>query len=193
MPSPLMKSVLPICSTERAIELGMDPAQTATCAQHEKKKIAGCPVWDACRFNRKEYGGFKGTRPHLIGVFLRDIEGGAKRDKCACYTFVSAYQPIMDFGLRLRQEGKPNYPTVKIIAQEGDPLKVWTYPQKVDANGNIRSLPRVAKEVIIPAFPDPTEVDADMEMEREIIDEYDDEVAEMTSAVRPGAPEAVKA
>jgi hypothetical protein len=194
MPSPINKSTLPICSTARARELGMDVSKVPTCAAHEGKKIAGCPVWDSCRFHRKEYGGFKGTRPHLLGVFLRDIEGGAKRDRCACFTFVSAYQPIMDFGLALRNEGKPNYPVVKIIAQEGDSIKVWTYPQVVDKNGNLKSLPRVAKDVTIEPFPDPTELDDNMEMERDIIEEYDDEVvAATTHTPKVGAPQAVKA
>jgi len=190
MPSLLMKSTLPICSTERAIELGMNPARTSTCAPHEKNKIAGCPVWDSCRFHRKEYGGFKGTRPHFIGYFLRDIEGGAKRDRCACFTFVAALQPIMDFGLMMRQQGKPNYPVVKIVAQEGEPIKVWTFPQTVGKDG-VRRTEKVAKEIILPKFPDPTEVDENLEFEREMQEEYDEGIAEQTVA-SPGSPLAVK-
>jgi hypothetical protein len=187
MPSPLSKSTLPICSTQRAIELGMDPAQTSTCAPHENRKTAGCPVWDSCRFHRKEYGGFKGTRPHFLGIFMRDIEGGAKRDQCACFTFVSAYQPIMDFGLMMRQTGRPNYPVVKIIGQEGDKIKVWRFPQTVGKDGQLHTT-RVAKEVVIPQFPDPTEVDENMEFEREAIEEYDADVLAETVHVPEADP-----
>jgi hypothetical protein len=191
MPSPLVKSHLPICSVQRARELKFDLNQVATCAppnslQSDGTRIKGCSCYESCRFDRPEYGGFKDTRPHLIGYYLRTIEGSAKKDICACHSFVATLQPRMDDGLRMRQEGAKNYEVVKIVAQEGDPIEVKRTTVITDKAGQRRWVTK-PESVIIPQFPDPLDNDPFLEYERDIIAEEEGEQVAQTTRHRPAA------
>lgn len=174
MPSPLVKSHLPICSTTRAKELGFDLNEVATCGPPnvtlpDGRKSRGCPLWEQCRFDRDEYGGFKGTGPKMVGVYARDIEGSARREHVACFTFVSAFQSRMDFGRQMRDAGAKVFEFIRIIGQEGDPIKVKrSYPVVV---GGKREWKDETKEIPIPAFPDPLVGDPFLEYERELMEE----------------------
>lgn len=171
MRSPLEKSPDAVCSVERARELGLDLKRVGTCAP-KSKGVRGCALSDSCRFHMQRYGGFKGTRPHYIGYFYRPLEGPPKVDICSCMTFVRSLQPQMDEGLALRMQGK-RHQVVRIVAQEGEKVKVRVSPQTVDAKGNLVTK-HTTKEIAVPTFPDPTALDGFMEYEREIMASFDD-------------------
>jgi len=175
MSSPLDKSQVPVCTVDRARELGLDVSKVPTCHPEKLNGVRGCSQWRSCRFNRPEFGGFKGTGPKMIGYFLRPYDGPPKTDICACHTFVMAVQPLMDEGIALRMQGKTGQ-VVRIVAQEGQPIKVRRFPQKM-VNGVLVTKPEVA-EIPVPAYPDPTELDQYMEYERDIMDQYAKEYAD---------------
>jgi len=170
MRSPLEKSIDPVCSLDRARELGLDVKKVPTCSPKESG-VRGCSLWSSCRFHQKRYGGFKGTRPHMVGYFFRPLNGPPKVDICSCVTFVRAMQPLMDEGLMMRQQNKP-HPVVRIVAQEGEPVKVKRSPQTVNSKGE-RVTKHEIQEVAVPKFPDPTALDSYMEYEREIMADFD--------------------
>lgn len=185
MRSPLEKSPDAVCSVDRARVLGLDLKRVGTCAV-KSKGVRGCSLWDSCRFHMKRNGGFKGTRPHNIGYFYRPLDGPPKVDICSCMTFIRSMQPQMDEGLALRMQGK-RHQVVRIVAQEGEPVKVRQSPQKVDAKGNVTTQ-HIVKEIPVPTFPDPTELDGFMEYEREIMASFDegDEFEESADAAPDG-------
>jgi hypothetical protein len=183
MPSPLVKSHTPICSVERAKELGFDLAAVATCAApNPAGKVRGCPVWDSCRFDRPEYGGFKGTRPHFIGYYLRAIDGGAKRDVCACFSFINTLQPRMDDGMAMRLKGESRYETVKIVAQEGEVIELKkVVPAPPSKDGQMKWVKSVTKNAV-PEFPDPTSNDPFLVYEAELIAQENEDIGSQTFA-----------
>lgn len=120
----------------------------------------------------------------MIAYYFRPIKGAAKVDICSCHSFVRAMQPLMDAGLMLRQQNKPHQ-VVRIVAQEGEKVKVRRSPQTVNAKGE-RTTQHIVQEVAVPRFPDPTEMDTFMEYEREIMRDFDGgEEDDYTATVAP--------
>lgn len=147
----------PIGTLEEIKKLGIDPEESACCAPHDEKGQRGCPVWDSCRFDKRDRGGFKGVGPKNVGyhIHLHPSNGGfQKEDFCSCFAFVQSIQPKMEAGWAAENQDKP-HDEYAIIAQEGEPIVVQEWSSKVPGSFTDIRLKVETKEIKVPAFPRP--------------------------------------
>lgn len=154
---PRRKNNWPIGTLDEILKLGLDPDETACCAPHDEKGQRGCPVWDSCRFNKRDRGGFKGQGPRNIGyhIQLHPSNGGfQKEDCCSCFAFVQSIQPKMEAGWAAENQDKP-HDEYAIIAQEGEPIVVQEWRSEVPGSFTNIRMKVETKEIKVPAFPRP--------------------------------------
>lgn len=167
----LARSHMPVASIDRLRELGLDPASYGSCAATNQGSIRGCPFWDSCRFDRKDWGGFKGSRPHNVPYFIRTHEGRKKTDVIACFGFVAGLQARMIEGMAAELRGE-KHEFIRIIGKEGDSIPIKIVKEEPLQPGQNRNDPRrlvaETKTLIVPEFPDPASRDADIEYERQL-------------------------
>jgi hypothetical protein len=165
----LVKSHHPIASLERLKELGMEPAKYGSCSHRTNGNI-GCTFYDSgCPFDRKQFGAFKGTRPHNIGYYIKPLSGPAKTDWIDCFGFCAGLYYRMRYGLSEAAEGRKGE-VIRIIGKEGDEIPMRIV-KSADPNCNKSLNVRLKVEnvkVKIPVFRDPLEADPGLAYEMEI-------------------------
>jgi hypothetical protein len=164
----LVENHRPVASLERLGQLGMDPAKYGSCSPKGNGNI-GCSHFPSCPFDRKQFGQFKGTRPHNIGYYVRPMSGPAKTDWMSCYQFCAGLYHRMRAGLAAAAEGQKGE-VIRIIGKEGDeiPMKIV---KSFDPNCNKSLNTRLKVEnvkVKIPVFRDPLEADPALAYEMEL-------------------------
>lgn len=167
----LVRRHMPVGGLSRLKELGLDPARYGSCHASDGHNVRGCPFWDSCRFDRKDWGGFKGDRPHNVGYFVRTHEGRKKTDYIACYGFVAALQPRMIEGMSAELRGE-RHEFIRIIGQEGSEIPIKILREKDLEPGQPWNAPREIiaefKKIRIPTYPDPATADAMLDYEKEL-------------------------
>lgn len=152
----------PVGTLHEIREAGMDPELVACCHSRAEGEIRGCPVWKTCQFNRKPNGGFKGEGPRNVGYYLktsRSDGGRQKEDFIPCYGFVIALQGRMLAGRAARDRGE-DHETIRIVAQEGEPIVVRKYFSVAKDGGNITGDIRMKSNTMtinVPVFLRPSE------------------------------------
>lgn len=164
----LVESHRPVASLDRLKEIGLNPAKYGSCSPKGNGNI-GCSHFEACPFDRKQFGSFKGTRPHNVGYYIRPLIGPPKTDWMSCYGFCAGLYRRMRAGLVAAAEGERGE-VIRIIGKEGDeiPMKIV---KALDANCNKSLNSRLKVEsvkVTIPVFRDPLEADPALAYEMEL-------------------------
>lgn len=164
----LVENHRPVASLDRLKELGLSPAKYGSCSHRGNGNI-GCAHFEMCPFDRKQFGGFKGTRPHNVGYYVRPLSGPAKTDWMSCYQFCAGLYMRMRAGLAAAAEGQKGE-VIRIIGKEGDeiPMKIV---KSFDANCNKTLNTRLKVEnvkVKIPVFRDPLVADPALAYEIEL-------------------------
>ena len=150
------------------LEIGLDPAQYGSCSEPDQRSIKnkgrvwinrGCGKWYDCPWkdNTQHMVARDATdtnpRPrHVRSKFIKPNSGGTGdrviMSYCACYQFL---------GDMKRRDGKNNE-IAEVTGGEGEVVSVRSSERTVKPDGGVYYKP-VAKDVTIPRFPDPTEVD----------------------------------
>ena len=164
----LVENHRPVGSLERLKQLNMDPARYGSCSPRGAGNI-GCGQFPSCPFDRRQFGAFKGTRPHNVGYYVRPLSGPPKTDWISCYGFCASLYMRMRAGLAAAAEGQKGE-VIRIIGKEGDeiPMKIV---KSFDANCNKSLNTRLKVEnvkVKIPVFRDPLEADPALAYEMEL-------------------------
>jgi hypothetical protein len=164
----LIESHKPVASLDRLKALGLSPAKYGSCSPKGGGNV-GCTHFASCPFDRKQFGAFKGTRPHNVGYYIRPLSGPPKTDWISCYGFCTGLYYRMRAGLIAAAEGAKGE-VIRIIGKEGDeiPMKIV---KSFDPNCNKSLNTRLKVEnvkVKIPVFRDPLEADPALAYEMEI-------------------------
>jgi hypothetical protein len=164
----LIENHNPVASLERLGELNLNPAKYGSCSKPGRANV-GCAFWDNCPFDRKVFGGFKGTRPHNVPYYIKPLSGPAKTDWMPCFGFCAGLYFRMRAGLAEAAEGRKGE-VIRIIGKEGDeiPMKIV---KSADPNSNKTLNVKLKTEnvkVRVPMFLDPTISDPALAYELEI-------------------------
>lgn len=169
----------PIASVARLKELGLNPAQYGSCSEPLQKSIRnkgrtwinrGCPQWDNCRWReggehqlamteeeRKKSGCSEDAdaapRPrHVITKFIKPSSSGLGdriiNSYCPCFRFIGG----------IGQRDGRNNEIAEVVGGEGESVLLKTNTRVTNPDGTIYFKPGM-KDVTVPRFPDPTEVD----------------------------------
>jgi hypothetical protein len=164
----LIENHRPVSSRDRLIELGLSPSKYGSCSPKGAGNV-GCSHFSSCPFDRKQFGGFKGTRPHNVGYYIRPLSGPAKTDWMSCYQFCAGLYRRMRAGLVAAAEGQRGE-VIRIIGKEGDEIPMRIV-KSLDPNCNKSLNTRLKVEnvkVKVPVFRDPLEADPALAYEVEL-------------------------
>jgi hypothetical protein len=158
---------------------GLDPSKVRSCApsagqEGHVRGLMGCNVSERCPYHLTRYGGFRGIRPHNVGVYIKPNDGSMRQNCTYMPCFLTIETQLlgrMRAGRDAIEEGK-NGELIQIIAQEGQTIrrKNWVRNEAESTRDNW-----VGKQVIevikIPEYQYPTEdsgesFEAQMERER---------------------------
>ena len=158
----------PIASVERLAELGLDRADYGSCSEPEQKSIKnrgrvwinrGCQQYHGCTWKdgteHMQARDEKDNKPRPRTVITRFIKPNSTgpgdkiiNNYCSCFRFLGG----------LKQRDGRNNEIAEVVGGEGDKVMLKMSERRQNPDGSVYFKPK-AEEVVVPRFPDPTEVD----------------------------------
>lgn len=157
----------PIAAKERLEELGMAVASYGSCSEPDQRKIQnrgrvwfnrGCKFFHECEWRNntehmqaRDEGDIKPRPRHVSTKHIKPGIGGVGD------TIINSYCPCFRYHKSLKKRDGQNNEIVEVVGGEGDRIKIKSHKKHVNPDNSIYLSPEV-KDLVIPRYPDPTEV-----------------------------------
>ena len=159
---------MPVGTPEELQQEGMSLADIGCCAP-PSPGVRGCPWWDDCPFDRRNFNQGKWTKgegPHYVGYSLITHERVAARDFQPCFVFTGTMLGRIKGAQMAAAEGLIAE-HIRVIAQEGDTIRRKQFVQ-VSPGEPMKGYKETIQAIEIPRFPRPSEM-AELSFDAEVI------------------------
>ena len=169
--NPLAK---PIASKRRLEDLGMEPGKYASCSAPDQRKVKnkgavwfnrGCLSYYDCPWRdgtehiqprEPAAGEAADDAPRPRNVSVKHIKPSSTGPGDV---IINSYCPCFRALKQMSRRDGHNNEIVEIVGGEGDTINIKSHKKHVNPDGSIYLTPEV-KSVVVPRYPDPTEVPA---------------------------------